>query len=344
MPALHKLRESFAEAHIAALVGPWGREVMERNAQVDEVITCRFPGFDRQTGYSLASRYRLLLRVAREVRRHRFELALIMRFDHWWGALLAATAGIPHRIGYATPEMRPLVTYPVAYTSGRHEVWQNMVLVASAAPPMMDADGAGADDVAVPLGFAPATSDDERAKQWLLLHGEAADRPLVAIHPGAGAAVKLWTAEKWAALVDALEERRDAQVVITGSKMEMDLVWAIAARTRTDPMIAAGETTLGQLAALYRRCRLVLGPDCGPLHLAVAVGTPTLHLYGPVDARTFGPWGDPLRHRVVTSNWPCVPCNRLDCVGTEVIAHPCVRDISVGKVLSEAESLLAGAW
>jgi heptosyltransferase-2/heptosyltransferase-3 len=120
------------------------------------------------------------------------------------------------------------------------------------------------------------------------------------------------------------------------------LAWAIAARTRTDPLVASGDTSLGQLAALYSRCRLVIGPDCGPLHLAVAVGTPSLHLYGPVDQRAFGPWGDEFWHRVVTSNWTCIPCNHLDIAAEELIAHRCVRDIAPDRVLAEAEALLAG--
>ena len=61
----------------------------------------------------------------------------------------------------------------------------------------------------------------------------------------------------------------------------------------------AGATTLGQLAALYERCALVLGSDSGPLHLAVAVGAPSVHLYGPVPPAKFGPWGDPTRQVVL---------------------------------------------
>jgi heptosyltransferase-2/heptosyltransferase-3 len=88
------------------------------------------------------------------------------------------------------------------------------------------------------------------------------------------------------------------------------------------------------------RCRLVLGADSGPLHLAVAVGTPTVHLYGPVDSRTFGPWGDPARHIVLTSDMDCIPCNRLDYREDELEAHPCVRDISEAQVTEAARRLL----
>jgi heptosyltransferase-2/heptosyltransferase-3 len=138
------------------------------------------------------------------------------------------------------------------------------------------------------------------------------DDPLVCIHPGAGAPVKLWRKEGWARVADALVEGYRAKVILTGSASEEPLVQAIAERMASQPLVAAGQTTLGQLAALMARCRLALGVDSGPLHLAVAVGTPTVHLYGPVDSRTFGPWGDPARHIVLTSDMDCIPCNRLD--------------------------------
>jgi heptosyltransferase-2/heptosyltransferase-3 len=94
------------------------------------------------------------------------------------------------------------------------------------------------------------------------------------------------------------------------------------------------------LAAVYRRCALVVGPDSGPLHLAVAVGAPTVHLYGPVDRRTFGPWGSPQRHVVITSDWGCIPCNRLDWSERALGEHGCVRDITVEQVLPKAVRLL----
>jgi len=342
--ALRRLRKAFPAALITLFVGPWGQQVAERSPHVDEVILCPFPGFERQPRGSLLAPYRLLLQEARRLRRRRYDVALVMRCDHWWGALLAAMAGIPRRYGYGIPEVRPFLTQASAYVTGEHEVQQNLGLVSSLVSQTATTEEPADESEAGRLTFKPTASEEAWANRWLLLQGAVPERPLVAIHPGAGAAVKLWSADGWAGVADALVERRGAQIVLTGSGDELDQVWAIAARTLANPLIAAGETTLGQLAALYGRCRLVLGPDCGPLHLAVAVGTPSLHLYGPVDSHTFGPWGDRFRHRVVTSGWTCVPCNRLDIAATQIAAHPCVRDISASRVLSEAEAPLAVRW
>jgi lipopolysaccharide heptosyltransferase II len=338
-PALRALRAAYPQAHIAALVGPWGADIVRRNPCLDEVITCDFPWFSRRPKTSPLKPYHLLWTEARRLRGRGFDLALNLRFDFWWGALLAYLAGIPRRVGYDITECRPFLTDAVTYTPSRHEVRQNLTLVEHVARPV----GAISD---APLGQPPLDfplSDEERAfaRQWLAAHG-LVEGEVVAIHPGAGAAVKLWPAERWAAVADALAWRYGCRILLTGSASERPLAEAIRTRMRTQPLLVTGETTLGQLAALFATCRLVLGVDSGPLHLAVAVGVPTVHLFGPVGPALFGPWGDAARHAVVQAQYfdlPCRhrPCNRLDYAPAELPAHPCMATITVEQVLEAAE-------
>ncbi len=305
-PALRLLRTECPQAHIACLVGPWGSELMERNANVDQVLVCPFPGFTRQPKPSFLQPYVLLGRYARLLRGQGYDLALVLRFDHWWGALLAYWAGIPQRIGYALPELRPFLTQPVPYTPGRHEVEQNLTLIRAIwqrKEPSIEEAG--------PLEFNPSAEDSRFATRYLAERGIEPETPLIVIHPGAGAPVKLWRAEGFAQVGDRLAERYKAHLIITGSSQEESLAQEIASHMRSEPLIAAGQTTLGEMAALMAHADLVIGVDSGPMHLAVAQGVPTIHLYGPVDHRTFGPWGDLRRHRVVISDLDCIPCNRL---------------------------------
>jgi ADP-heptose:LPS heptosyltransferase len=101
---------------------------------------------------------------------------------------------------------------------------------------------------------------------------------------------------------------------------------------------AAGDTDIGQLAALFAHADLALGPDSGPLHLAAAVGTPTVRLFGPASVEEFGPWGD--RQIAITSGWECAPCRVLDWSGDDIAYHPCVRDIDPNPVIAAARRLL----
>ncbi len=333
-PALRALRRSQPQAHITALVGPWAARVLQGNPDVDEVLTCPFPGFTRQPKENVVAPYRLLNDYAKKLRPYRFEAALILRPDHWWGALLAHRAAIPLRLGTACPEAAPFLTLALPPTPDRHEVTHNLALIAALPPsPAAAEEGPGVGDE---LAFY--LSDADRACVRRLL-GDAPG-PWIAIHPGAGAPVKRWRPEAWAQVGDTLARETGAQIVLTGSSSEIALCQAVAAHMRSTPLILAGQTDLGALAAVYARCRLVLGPDSGPLHLAVAMGTPTIHLYGPADPARFGPWGDPSRHRVVTLGLGCSPCHRLDWPEAELEEHPCVWAISVERVLEEARDVL----
>jgi len=335
-PALRALRAAFPQARITGLIGPWAEAVVTSNPSLDEVMLCPFPGFTRQPKKSFIEPYIVLRRYARLLREKEFDLAVVLRFDHWWGALLAYLAHIPRRVGYDIAEVRPFLTDAIPYVSGRHEVEQNLAL--------MEAAGVQGEHPitpsAYPLEFPLNAQDREFAPRYLAEQGVGDNDPLVCIHPGAGAPVKLWRNEGWAQVADALVEKYAAKVILTGADSEAPLVQAIAERMACQPIIAAGQTTLRQLAALLARCRLVLGADSGPLHLAVAVGSPTVHLYGPVDSRTFGPWGDPSRHIVLISDMDCIPCNRLDYRVGELEDHRCVWNISEAQVTEAARRLL----
>jgi heptosyltransferase-2/heptosyltransferase-3 len=166
------------------------------------------------------------------------------------------------------------------------------------------------------------------------------EQPYIAIHPGAGSSIKSWPPERWAAAADRLCDRLGAVAVFTGGDREHTAIWAILDRMRNRGLSLAGETNLAQLAAVYERAEVVLGPDTGPLHLAAAVGTPSVHLFGPADPAQFGPWGNPERHVVVGSDIGCRPCRILDWSGDDPDLHPCVRDISVQQVTDAALAAL----
>ena len=333
-PALHALRLELASAHITLLAGPWSDSVVRANPDLDALRVCSFPGFERHRArrrLPSPAPYRALLATARQLRASAYDTAVVLRFDHWWGAWLAAEAGIPRRIGYDWPETRPFLTDVVPYNSDRHEVEQNAALVAALVGGEASRPG--------PTRFAITEAERTWANCWLAERGALQSQPLVAIHPGAGAPVKQWPTSAWIEVAEGLATL-GAQVLLTGGGGERELTQSILQGLTRPALDAAGETTLGQLAALQERCSLVMGPDCGPLHLAVAVDTPTVHLYGPVAPAKFGPWGDPERHIVLTTDWECAPCNRLDWPPETLTQHRCMAAIRPAEVLAAASRLL----
>jgi lipopolysaccharide heptosyltransferase II len=331
-PALRRLRDAYPTAAIHALVGPWSAEVLANYPEIDLVLTLPFPGFSRGDKTSLRAPYDLAVASARRLRKIKYSSALIFRPDHWWGAMVAQWAGIPRRVGYDLPDTRPFLTDAIPHQH-EHVVSQNARLVERLV--------GRAQSEPLTLSFPVDSHERAWVDGYLEEWGVLSQQPIIAIHPGSGTWVKHWGEEKWASVADALAAQLDAAIVFTGGDHELPLAHRILGHMRQPACIMVGETRVGSLAALYARASLVLGPDSGPLHLAAAVGTPTVSLFGPADPLEFGSWGSPQKHIMLWSNIGCRPCRILDWGGDAPENHPCVREITVGQVLDAARRAFA---
>jgi len=327
-PALSRLRRGFPNAEIVGLVGTWGLPVLQRNRNLNRLIGWDFPWFNRRPRRSALAPYWSLVQLARLIRTEQFDLALQFRADFWWGAMAVRLAGVPEHVGFDVPSVRPFLTRALALRHGWHAADENLWLAEAVAGP-----GSGER-----LEFPVSDADRRRAGE--LLGSAANGRRLIALQSGAGAPVKLWPLERLTEVGRRLRNDFGASIVVIGGPGEQPRVEALVRQIGAETIGLAGVTTLGELAAVLERCTLAVGPDSGPLHLAVAIGTPTIHLFGPADSRRFGPYGDPSRHRVIQSDWPCSPCNRLDFPSEELAEHACMSRISVDEVSAVAADLL----
>jgi ADP-heptose:LPS heptosyltransferase len=346
------LRQRLPQAEVVGLIGPWGLPVLEKNRQVDRLILWDFPWFDRRPARNGPARYWSLLRLATLLQAEQFDLALQCRADFWWGALAVRLAGIPVQVGFAAPAVRPFLSHPLPIQHGGHAVAENLALVSAAVAALAPEPAADNEPFSTQAGRAGAAgtplyrtdplefslSDAERQRAATLLMEGVGRR--VAIVVGAGATVKRWPVDRLAAVARTLRAELGVGIVVTGAADERDAVAAVVQAAGPGAVGLAGQTTVGELAAVLERCDLALGADSGPLHLAVAMGTPTLHLFGPADPRRFGPFGDPARHRVIQSPRACVPCNQLTFSPDEGKRHPCMAEIPTDQVYREALALL----
>ncbi|HVC82059.1 MAG TPA: glycosyltransferase family 9 protein [Chloroflexota bacterium] len=332
-PAIERLARAVPDADLTVAIGPWGRPALgPRPAHT--ILICPFPGFSREHS-SPFHRYWLLVHYARLLRRRRYTLVVIGRPDHWWGALLAALAGIPTRIGYGTPETAPFLTLALPPEPGRHAAADALAL-ARAAVRYLGKECPADDHPPLPASAGP----EERAVMARLLAAAGiGEEPLVVLQPGAGSPLKAWPPERLAAAGAVLARELGARVVVSGSASEHGLVQQVCDMLPEGGLNLAGALRWTELEALLARATLVVGLDSGPLHLAVAAGTPSVALFGPADPAQFGPWGSPARHRVVTAALPCRPCRRLDWCALEPEGTgppPCMRAISVEELVEAA--------
>ncbi|WP_081838466.1 glycosyltransferase family 9 protein [Thermogemmatispora carboxidivorans] len=350
-PALTALKERCPTAQVTLFVGPWSQAIVMGHPAAERVLTCAFPGFRRAAQGTLGP-YWLLLRLAWQLRRERYDLAINLRPDFWWGAALLYLAGIPQRVGYALAPGRRFLTHALPFPEGEHSTCSSLRLVSTALELLGQAPLAEPfTPERYPLLFRPTAQEEQRAAALLAEAGLTDEVPFAVIHPGSGAAVKLWRPEGWATCAVTLLRRYGLRLVLTGTQQEQALLEEIAAlvrqqlRTGEAPPVLFSTLSVGELAAFLRRAQLVLGVDSGPLHVAVSQGTPTVALYGPADPSIFGPWGNPRRHMVILASQRCptcpkLPCGRLDIPPQALSEHPCVRLIPEERLLAAIEQLL----
>ena len=326
-PAIHALRAAIPNTEIHALVGPWSASVLANYSEIDVILTLPFPGFTRNRKHNLLAPYTLVWQSARHLRAIGYSHAFILRPDHWWGALMAYLARIPERVGFDLPDVAPFLTCRVPPEHG-HVIIGNLRLMEQG----MDIAAAKA------IRYQLNISRDDRhyISQYLESRGVNPQQRVFCIHPGSGASIKNWCPTRWAEVADRLIDQLAAQAVVTGGSHEMPLVQGIIAQMAHSAHNLAGKTGIGQLGALYARSCVVIGPDSGPLHLAAAVGTPTVALFGPADPDQFAPWGSDEKHIVLTTTIKCRPCGILDWGNDDPKYHPCVRDIGIQEICDAA--------
>jgi ADP-heptose:LPS heptosyltransferase len=334
-PAVALMRASLPAAHLTYVVGPWSVGAARQGPRVDSLRALRYPGFTRRPKPNAAGPYLLLMREAARLRREAYDLALIFRPDHWWGALLALAAGIPLRVGGDTPETRPLLTHVYSARAGQHAADQALDLARLA----LEAGNVAPIEPEERLTYqVPGQAAAAAADLWrcLSLDGQR----VVAIQPSAGAPLKSWPMERWARLADRLLGEH-LGVVLVGAPDDGPMLSAILSHMHRRAPLVYGQP-LEVSAAMYQRSSLLVAIDSGAAHLAAALGTPTVRLYGPAPSAAFGPWPPcPDQRVLVTSKLACVPCGNLESPPCGARTNPaCLLALGVDEVMNAVREQL----
>lgn len=319
-PTLASLRARFPRAQITFITLLANRRLLETNIDVDEVYY-----LDTSSPCATAAGF---WRLFRHLCRGGYDLVVDLEPSSRCTALLSFLSGIPLRAGFDTPghARGQLFNLPVPYEEHIHLVEAFHRL----------AERLGAPAVGrlqlTPIHYPLA--DEAVVESFALQQHLAPERPLVAIHLGAddGPAGPRWPTERFAQLADALIAEYGVQVVFTGSAKETPLAAEALRAMHHEAVDASGHLNIPQLASLMARCALVISCDAGPLHIAAAMRTPALGLYGPTAPEKEGPWGEhctTLYHRL-----PCSPCSSHACGKPSRCPHgDCLRSITVPEVL-----------
>ena len=314
MPALRALRKAYPGATISLLVKPPVIPVFENNPDIDEIIAYdeKFNGF---TGK---------LRLARLLRKRKFSMAILLQnaFD---AALIAWLARIPKRIGYNRDRRGFLLTDPVPFNGEDrkvHHISYYLNLLASAGIP------AGFEEPVVHLSL------EERLQARAVL--SELSRPILGINPGATfGSSKRWFPGRFAEVANWFRRDTGGNVVIFGSQGEVALAHEIDKLIPEGKLFLAGKTSLRQLAALISECDVMLANDSGAMHIACAVGTPTLAIFGSTDPKLTGPVGE--GHDVIKKDFSCSPCFERSCLTRDM---RCMYTVTAEEVFFKVKDIL----
>lgn len=311
-PAVRALKSAYPEAAIHMLVVPATEAVARGNPYIDKVIA-----------YDKRGKHKDLLQLwalIKSLRAERYDLAVAMNFAVR-GALVAWASGARYRLGYDAQHAARFLTHVASSSRAAicHETENHLKL--------LETIGIKSADTALEYRLDPKAAESLEAKIKIEKR-----RPLVLLCPFGRHPLNSWTVSGYAELVRRLAEV--ASCILIGGQAEKAGLEEINAGARNVASVLAGALSIGELVALIARADLLVTVDTGPLHLAGAVGTPVLGLFGRSDYRIWGPRGP---HDVIVHNrTECWPCYKRECTH-----HRCMRGLAAGEVIRTALNMLA---
>ena len=316
-PTVRAMKSAWPDARITMMVNRGTEDVLSGNPDLAEIMV-----LDKG---SLGAQWRLIAGL----RRRRFDTVIDLT-DGDRSAFLSWISGAPVRIGF-NEEHR-----------WRGKLYSQVVQSLPGSCHRIERDLKTLVSLNIPAGLtAPQlwlTRDEEAGAEQLLDElSVPRSQQLVMLQPGARYWFKAWPPERFAELADRLTDQYGCQVLIGGSSQDIERAEQIRQMAKGRPIVVAGRTTIKQFAALAKKAVLFVGSDSGAMHMATAVGTPVVALFGPSNPAEWGPRGGPVE--VLYKGLDCRACFHPTCHRGE---QNCMRLITVQEVYAAAQRLFFG--
>jgi heptosyltransferase-2 len=307
VPAAYSLSRNFPQAQIWIAAKDWVKELFASHDFIKGVIP--LPDDDG---------FKNLKDSIRKIKSFHFGIGVLLT-NSFSSALLFYLGKIPERWGYSTDGRRVLLTRGVALKKGEdcsHQLNYYLDLIS----------GLGLKTSPPKISLPVTQEEREKAKEMLLSLNVDLKNPLVILNPGASyGSSKRWHARNYAKLAILLQDRKKAEILITGSKDETDMVESIASFMTKKPLNLTGKTNLRLLAGLISNADLFITNDSGPMHMANALKIPVIAIFGPKQPAA-----------VIKKDVPCWPCSYRECP----FDHKCMISIDAEEVFEVCQKFL----
>ena len=316
VPAAYSLSRNFPDAQIWVAAKEWVKDLFTSYDFIKGIIP--LPDVDG---------FKNLKDSIQKIKRFHFDIGVLLT-NSFASALLFYLGKIPERWGYSTDGRRMLLTRGVALKKGEdcsHQLNYYLDLIS----------GLGLKTSPPKISLPITQEEKEKAKEMLLTLNVNLNKTLIILNPGASyGPSKRWHAENYAELANLLQDRKKAEILITGSKDEAALVESIASFMTKKPLNLTGKTDLRLLAGLISHADLFITNDSGPMHIANALKIPVIAIFGPTDPCFTGPFQQPAA--VIKKDVPCWPCSYRECP----FDHRCMISIDPQEVFEACQKFL----
>lgn len=325
VPALRELRRIFPDARITLHTRSWAEGLFRDVDFIDELVT-----FDKHR-WKIKDVYD----NSQFLKEDGYDLAVLLP-NSFESAITSFLTRIPRRVGYNKDIRGLLLTDPVPvpeWKNRRHEVYYYLNLVAEVEKRVLGRETVGSYEPNISLGIS-----DERqtaAREMLAAHGVDLTKKTVALGVGSTNSVaKRWPADRFAKLNDLLQLQADLNVLLVGSRDDSEVAGLVLGTAQRAPVDLTGKTDIGEAAALLSVVDLLISNDMGLAHVAPAVGTDTIAIFGPTNPETTRPFS--RRAEIIRRDVECSPCMLRNCP----IDHRCMTWITPDEVSARARSIL----
>lgn len=328
LDAIDDVRRAWPDSTIHLAVGSWNWPIATLIRAVDHVHVADVPWLSRG---ERPTSWRAVVGEARGWRQLRYDMVVNFEPDIR-SNLVAWLSGAPVRVGYASGGGGPLLTTTGTYDPAMHVGENARRLVATAAGSPVPEAGAAVHPRLDPL-------PEHKASAAAALAG--ARRPLVGMHVSGGRESKQWHLDRFAAVARTLSAETGATIVMTGARTDRPTIDRVVDQLENVPIrIVAGALDLPATAALAAMLDLFITSDTGPMHIAAAMGTPVVALFGPSDPARYGPRA--ASERILRVQLPCSPCGQVRLPPERCRGHvpDCMDGITVEAVVGAALELL----
>jgi len=322
-PTMRALRENCPHSEIFVFVREHVRELVEECPWVDGVISV-----NKGKG-NLREEIAYQRDFLAELRRKRFELTIDLRAGTR-GAVVSFLSGAKVRIGRYSDDgtlwRNRLFTHLIR-PENESEQYSSLHSLNILSPLELEVQ-----DTTPALEVTP--EKEKRALEILRKEKVPPYKPILALHPFSRWRYKEWLIQNYTRLINHIGSQYPVSIVVTGAPEERGRVAEMVSGSSVDAHNLAGKTSLGELPAVLKKCSLLIGIDSAAVHIAAAVGIPTITIFGPSSPVNWAPRGK--QHRIIQKDLPCVPCRQKGCNNSEV--SRCLNELEPEEVIPLVEN------